>query len=418
MLAFGSELAGRVDYTHAVLYVALDDHGAIHDSLSFGRLDFVSNEAKPSPLAHDYGDFRLIRKVLSVEDALTLLSGIRNGSIDIDGRQIRWTRSQANEQHRFVPSDTSYSYVSSDYPVHLIFTNASGSRISYEPLAVRPDLPMYPSRRQAIVDFMGLTQQSDFNAEFIVMFHEPRSKILQVSVKGKEVVAVIVGKLPESDLTVKMYVTKSNGEREASPGISVEKASAAFTFGFEPDTVDCALVIKSTAELIDRKSTSEWGQRGIIFQIPENQLRDMIAAGESSSTEFKTSIDNTNDLLETVVSFANGKGGSIIVGVEDRKNEVVGFHASDKRSVENSINSRVNNLCEPNIEIKTEWPELDGRPLFLIKVTEGTDKPYNVRRLGIFVRDNKDDNHISRQQLDSIYREKNRVAQGIPNNVI
>ena len=51
-----------------------------------------------------------------------------------------------------------------------------------------------------------------------------------------------------------------------------------------------------------------------------------ILAGESKNVEFKVQRpDKSIKYMKTVVAFANGKGGQIIFGIDDKTREVVGI---------------------------------------------------------------------------------------------
>ena len=51
-----------------------------------------------------------------------------------------------------------------------------------------------------------------------------------------------------------------------------------------------------------------------------------ILAGESKNVEFKVQRpDKSMKYMKTVVAFANGKGGRIIFGIDDKTREVVGI---------------------------------------------------------------------------------------------
>ena len=50
-----------------------------------------------------------------------------------------------------------------------------------------------------------------------------------------------------------------------------------------------------------------------------------ILAGESKNVEFKVQRpDKSIKYMKTVVAFANGKGGRIVFGIDDKTREVVG----------------------------------------------------------------------------------------------
>jgi predicted HTH transcriptional regulator len=77
-------------------------------------------------------------------------------------------------------------------------------------------------------------------------------------------------------------------------------------------------------------------------------------------------------LLETVASFANTEGGTIILGVEDNGN-VRGFiyTIGNESSVEKHLFGLVKSHCEPMIDFTTEWVTLSNHRLLAIYVSEG-----------------------------------------------
>jgi len=62
---------------------------------------------------------------------------------------------------------------------------------------------------------------------------------------------------------------------------------------------------------------------------------------ESQQIEFKKSIAERKEMLETISAFANSKGGEIFVGIEENKNgsvkEIVGIRIKGKE-LENRSN--------------------------------------------------------------------------------
>ena len=62
---------------------------------------------------------------------------------------------------------------------------------------------------------------------------------------------------------------------------------------------------------------------------------------ESQQIEFKKSLAERKELLETISAFANSNGGEIFVGIEENKNgtvkEIVGIRISGKE-IENLSN--------------------------------------------------------------------------------
>ena len=83
-----------------------------------------------------------------------------------------------------------------------------------------------------------------------------------------------------------------------------------------------------------------------------------ILAGESKNVEFKVQRpDKSMKYMKTVVAFANGKGGRIIFGIDDKTREVVGI-PDDKvfreiDAITNAISD--SNCCNSCISINTPY---------------------------------------------------------------
>lgn len=54
--------------------------------------------------------------------------------------------------------------------------------------------------------------------------------------------------------------------------------------------------------------------------------KDALFSGESANVEYKITVPgNSEKYMKTVIAFANGRGGRIIFGVDDKTLEVVGW---------------------------------------------------------------------------------------------
>ena len=103
--------------------------------------------------------------------------------------------------------------------------------------------------------------------------------------------------------------------------------------------------------------------------------------------------------METVVAFANTNGGTIFLGVSDNC-RIVGFKEDEKTKIIDLIAEH----CNPSIEVRIDSEVLmQGIPITLVKVREGTNKPYTLKDRGIFVRRGASDRQIKRTELDEIY---------------
>jgi len=96
-----------------------------------------------------------------------------------------------------------------------------------------------------------------------------------------------------------------------------------------------------------------------------SSIEELIEREESETLEFKKSLSEWKEIVETVSAFSNTKGGIIVVGLDDYKN-LVGINIS-KGTIENLTNEILNNT-EPKIYPEIEVVSKEGKKLILIKV--------------------------------------------------
>ncbi len=91
------------------------------------------------------------------------------------------------------------------------------------------------------------------------------------------------------------------------------------------------------------------------------ELTDLIDQGESQTLEFKVKPDP--EIGKSFVAFANSNDGIVIVGVSDDK-KIRGCSAKDELSIANTAHN-----CKPSIYPEIEEVKIEGKPIFVIKVT-------------------------------------------------
>ena len=101
-----------------------------------------------------------------------------------------------------------------------------------------------------------------------------------------------------------------------------------------------------------------------------SEILDIIKNGETDKVEFKTSFNK--EVIETIVAFANTKGGSVYIGIS-KNNNIVGVNINNE-SVQNWINE-IKNKTTPSLIPDTEIIEIEDKKIVLIKITEYPIKP-------------------------------------------
>lgn len=122
-----------------------------------------------------------------------------------------------------------------------------------------------------------------------------------------------------------------------------------------------------------------------------------IEHGENEITEFKQSFNKQT--LESIVAFANHKGGKIFVGVSDKK-KILGVSLTDEsiQNWQNEIKLKTIPSIFPDIEVLTH----EGKNIVLISVSEYPVKPVSVQGR-FYIRKNNANHLLSVSEINDVY---------------
>lgn len=101
-------------------------------------------------------------------------------------------------------------------------------------------------------------------------------------------------------------------------------------------------------------------------------MMETIKAGESETTEFKTSLSEWRDVVESISAFSNKNGGTIFIGVGDNC-ESIGADIG-KKTIEvlaNQIKQNTDPVIYPSIYVEN----VDGKQVIVVDVVEYEQKP-------------------------------------------
>ena len=119
------------------------------------------------------------------------------------------------------------------------------------------------------------------------------------------------------------------------------------------------------------------------------KIQEILKQPEDKSLEFKKEIPkNRQNLLKTVVAFANGTGGHIYVGVNDDRT-VTGIK-EEPFDLEEKLSSIIYDSISPIPNVFFQTAASEDKVIFIIRILPGANKPYYLKKLGpergIFVR--------------------------------
>jgi predicted HTH transcriptional regulator len=113
-----------------------------------------------------------------------------------------------------------------------------------------------------------------------------------------------------------------------------------------------------------------------VSELTRNDLKNLIQTGESSFLEFKHSVASPEKIAREIAAFANTKGGTILIGVED-SGEMLGVEGYHEE--EFWLNQAAKDECIPEIPIHIELLNLGERDILIVKVPEAEKKPVYVK---------------------------------------
>mgnify|MGYP000850568102 FL=1 len=97
-----------------------------------------------------------------------------------------------------------------------------------------------------------------------------------------------------------------------------------------------------------------------------------ILAGESKSVEFKVQRpDKSIKYMKSVIAFANGKGGRIVFGVDDKTREVIGIPEDIIFQEIDAITNAISDRCEPTIIPDVYLQNINGKPVIIAEIRAG-----------------------------------------------
>jgi len=273
-----------------------------------------------------------------------------------------------------------------------------------EPL-VSKDLPLFPDFREAIHEYMGIDMRR-YSESYGIIICLPRydARIVEVNIGSKEIRLTVEPKEVDiENLVAKLYCERGGEVKHAD--IEFEEDTGVASIGFKPETMYVALVLKTDNEVIDRRQYySSWESvpKGVVIDIPEYGIKELILHGEGETIEFKEKIGRPEKIAVTAVAFANNRGGVILFGVND-SSVVVGI---TEEKAEETITNILRSHCNPQLKFEINKRKIKENDIILVHIEEGRDKPYFVRDKGPYIRAHSTNRVMTKQELDEIYEQK------------
>lgn len=143
-----------------------------------------------------------------------------------------------------------------------------------------------------------------------------------------------------------------------------------------------------------------------------------VKKGETDRIEFKREMPmHDKRYLKTVVAFANGLGGSVIFGIDDKALDVVGVPDGKLRKMEDGLASAISSACAPAIVPSFSRETIGEKTVLVVDIYPGRNTPYHIKAEGldgVYVRVGATTRKAEREQVeDLILRGGNRTYDAV-----
>jgi ATP-dependent DNA helicase RecG len=110
-------------------------------------------------------------------------------------------------------------------------------------------------------------------------------------------------------------------------------------------------------------------------------IQDSIQKGEGKTIEFKVEMPNADKIAKTVIAFANGAGGKLIIGISDQ-GEIAGIPEIDLTDKMDRISNILHDMVHPMVLPDIYGYALEDKMLLVIEVYPSPIKPHFMKSLG------------------------------------
>jgi predicted HTH transcriptional regulator len=128
------------------------------------------------------------------------------------------------------------------------------------------------------------------------------------------------------------------------------------------------------------------------------ELKDKIANGEDSFTQFKEQAVSARDLAKELVAFSNAEGGVIIFGVAD-DGEIKGLNGVEIEKIGQLIGNTANENVKPPIYPLIQNFSIDEKKLVVAFIRKGVNRPYATSSGDYYTKSSSDKKKISQHRV-------------------
>lgn len=133
---------------------------------------------------------------------------------------------------------------------------------------------------------------------------------------------------------------------------------------------------------------------------------------ESKSLEFKSKLPNFHNLIKTCVAFANGVGGKLVIGVDDKTKEVIGVDETSRDRIYDEFPNSVYDATSPSLLVEVYEKNFGNVSVVVVEVPASIKKPVFIKSegmpQGVYLRAGSSTRRASTDSIEELMRENKR----------
>jgi ATP-dependent DNA helicase RecG len=135
-------------------------------------------------------------------------------------------------------------------------------------------------------------------------------------------------------------------------------------------------------------------------------ISELLEDDEKEYVEFKTSLSEYNEILKSISSFSNKRGGTILVGISNDRN-VIGVSIG-RNTLENLAND-IRRETDPQVFPYIDYSDVYGKTVIEIEVSESSSKPVFFRDKA-YIRVGRSNQRLSSTEIRNLITNEHTIT--------
>jgi ATP-dependent DNA helicase RecG len=150
-----------------------------------------------------------------------------------------------------------------------------------------------------------------------------------------------------------------------------------------------------------------------LVQLLEKVMLSVYPERESKTLEFKSRLPSFHSLIKTCVAFANGAGGKIVIGVEDKTCQIVGIDEATRNRIYDEFPNSLYDATHPSLLVEIYEKRFEDISVMIIDVPFGIKKPVFIKNegssKGVYLRAGSNTRKANPEYIEELMRKNKRT---------